>query len=111
MSEITNEEIGRLLRLQYQTIEERLRQPTASTTSKLLSDPNSLVKKIGEECAELVAAITKRNPENLLEELQQSAGWLPMVAAVSLGIMPNDYFRALTNSGGDYSAYRRQAQP
>ncbi len=102
----TDEEIGRLLRQQYEAIESRKQAPEDSLTSRLLKDDNLLVKKLGEEFAELVAALAKKDAKNLMEELQQLAGWLPMVAAVSLGVTANDYFASLANLGGDYYGNR-----
>jgi phosphoribosyl-ATP pyrophosphohydrolase len=56
---------------QYQSIADRFREPTGSTTSKLLSDRNSLVKKLGEETAELVSAYARADRDNVMEESQQ----------------------------------------
>jgi phosphoribosyl-AMP cyclohydrolase / phosphoribosyl-ATP pyrophosphohydrolase len=45
------------------TLESRLRdRPEGSYTSKLLSDENLRVKKLGEESAELIAALTRGDP-------------------------------------------------
>lgn len=52
-----------LTRLQA-TLETRLRdRPEGSYTSKLLSDENLRVKKLGEESAELIAALTRNDPD------------------------------------------------
>jgi len=88
------------LKSQYSTIEQRLCVPTNSLTSKLLQSPNELIKKLGEENAEMIAAIVNQDKSNFLDELQQSAGWLPMVAAVSLGIKFDAYCDAISNYGG-----------
>ncbi len=104
---ISDEELGRFLRQQYAAIELRKQAPADSLTSRLLQDDNLLVKKLGEEFAEFVAALAKKDAKNLMEELQQLAGWLPMVAAVSLGVKEEDYFRSLANLGGDYYGNRR----
>lgn len=56
---------------QYQKIAYRSRTPTDSTTSKLLQNRNSLIKKLGEEAAELVSAYARKDRENIIEESQQ----------------------------------------
>ncbi len=90
------EDLGNRLLEQYRTIEDRLQNPTDSTTSKIVRDSNALVKKVGEECAELIAAIARGDAMNYLEEAQQLAGWLSMVGAVQLGISREDYFKAIS---------------
>lgn len=94
---LTNEELGESLRQQYAAIESRKQAPTGSLTSRLLQDDNLLVKKLGEEFAEIMAAIVKRDSNNYLEEMQQAVGWLPMVCAVAMGIKADDYLASLAN--------------
>jgi phosphoribosyl-ATP pyrophosphohydrolase len=93
--------IGLSLMEQYSAIESRALEPTESLTSLLLGNTNALIKKEGEEGAEYLAALARGDAANFLEEVQQSKGWLPMVAAVSLGVPARDYFAALANLRGD----------
>jgi phosphoribosyl-ATP pyrophosphohydrolase len=80
------------LRLQYEKIEERRKNPSTSLTSRLLSDGNLLVKKIGEEWAELVQGIARADRENVLEESQQSL-WLLQVALSKSGISWDEFLK------------------
>jgi phosphoribosyl-ATP pyrophosphohydrolase len=81
---------------QYKTIEQRQDSPTDSLTSKLLQDENKLIKKIGEENAELVRAIVKVDFANYLEEMQQAV-WLMQVAAVKLKIPQQEFFKRMAD--------------
>jgi phosphoribosyl-ATP pyrophosphohydrolase len=64
---------------QFQTIENRLKNPNDSLTSKLLQDENKLIKKIAEETAEMSRAYIKGDVENLKQESQQVL-WLVQTA-------------------------------
>lgn len=67
---------------QYARLQERLVNPTDSLSSRLLQDRNKLIKKFGEETAELIAGYAQRDRANVLEEAQQVL-WLLQAMLVS----------------------------
>jgi phosphoribosyl-AMP cyclohydrolase / phosphoribosyl-ATP pyrophosphohydrolase len=82
-----------LARLQA-TLEARLRdRPEGSYTSKLLSDENLRVKKLGEESAELIAALTRGGP-GVVEEAADLVYHL-MVALLAAGRSWDEVVEAL----------------
>jgi phosphoribosyl-ATP pyrophosphohydrolase/phosphoribosyl-AMP cyclohydrolase len=84
------------------TIESRAADPTRSTsyTRKLLDDRNLMLKKIGEESAELVVACADKDKERAAEE----AGDLlyhVMVSVTSVGARWSEIQRVLDSRAGD----------
>ncbi|MBI2140317.1 hypothetical protein HYU14_05310 [Candidatus Woesearchaeota archaeon] len=79
-----------VLKEQYGRIQERYKNPTESTTSKLLKDRNIATKKAGEEFAEAIAEFARNNKEGFKVEMQQAI-WALMVMAVSLGISWDEF--------------------
>lgn len=65
-------------------VQDRWQNPTSSLTSRMLSDENGRVKKLGEEFGELIRAITAQSPEQVIEEGADVVQWL-RVAAVACG--------------------------
>ena len=80
---------------QYTTLMGRLRNPTGSYSSELLNDENKLVKKMGEEVAELLQAFVRKDQKNFLEEMQQLF-WLAEAMGVKLEVPPALFFAALS---------------
>jgi phosphoribosyl-AMP cyclohydrolase / phosphoribosyl-ATP pyrophosphohydrolase len=81
------------------TLESRLRdRPEGSYTSKLLSDENLRVKKLGEESAELIAALTRGDP-GVTEEAADLVYHL-MVALLAAGRSWDEVLDALRRRQG-----------
>lgn len=94
MNENKIDEVAQALALQYSNLEQRKETPTNSYSSQLLLDENRIIKKVGEEYAELLAAYVRQDNTNFLEEAQQCL-WLIQTMAVSRNISNNDFFEAL----------------
>ncbi len=74
---------------QYASLEKRLRNPTSSLSSRLLQDRNLLIKKFGEESAELIAGYVRGDSSNVLEESQQVL-WVVQMMLLSRGLSWSD---------------------
>ncbi|MAF37041.1 phosphoribosyl-ATP diphosphatase [archaeon] len=85
------------LEMQYNQIAQRKKQPIDnSLTSNLLGDNNSLVKKFGEEGAELIQAYTNNDRTNIIEEAQQVI-WVMQMMMVNSNIAWGDLIRDVSN--------------
>jgi phosphoribosyl-ATP pyrophosphohydrolase/phosphoribosyl-AMP cyclohydrolase len=65
-----------------------------SHTSRLLSDENFRLKKIGEESAEVVLAAKEAEPDRLTEEVADLI-YHSLVAGIAVGVTPDDVLREL----------------
>lgn len=81
---------------QYSTIENRFLNPTESYTSELLQNPNMVIKKFGEETAELVAAFATADPRAVANEMQDVLYALQCVG-VNRGVRWTDVLTAVNS--------------
>jgi phosphoribosyl-ATP pyrophosphohydrolase len=92
-----NESSPRIFSLEYNVIQDRLKNPKqGSYTNKLASDPNKAAKKLGEEFAEYMQAVvtyrlnpTEKNRSNVIEEYKQLQ-YVMSVNSAMLGITFSD---------------------
>jgi phosphoribosyl-ATP pyrophosphohydrolase/phosphoribosyl-AMP cyclohydrolase len=84
------------------TIESRAadQSPGTSYTRKLLGDRNLMLKKIGEESAELVVACADKDQERVAEEAADLL-YHVMVSLKSVGVAWNQVQRVLDSRAGD----------
>lgn len=73
----------------YGRIKNRKVNPTNSYTSKLLQNPNKIIKKIGEEVAEFIADYSKKNKKGIIGEAADVI-YAIQTALVDLGINWNE---------------------